>query len=568
MITVQVKKNQIVASKPKLEPMTSGSQNVYPIQFLFSSEWAYLEKIAVFTTEMSKDGPGSSVYNVLIDDNDRCFIPWEVTLSNNNHVYVGVYGTMNGNVILPTGWCDLGSIALGVTTGLDSEPPTPDIHDQILAKIAELKSNVSKYTTDTTNLVNRTTTDLNNTITTYQNTVTASVNKHQSDVTASINKHQADVAASISKFQTDTTNLINKYQNDTSALFNTTADRIRDEALGKIASIRKVVDDFTSKGLQIISGATIVNKDGFPDKLVPTDTNENAVVDSNLPIPKFPRAYILTNTTIASNAEENSRSWAFLNEPVYVREGLYMDENENVIDAIYVTDMTGTTYAFLTDDSGNFNDMVEVIGKPVQYEDIVGTPDISDVTRLKSIAITLRADKWVEVPNEDQETESGVGEQSEDGKLPNPIMQTIRMWGISPTQRDQLVIPIPRDDVADDYYKSDVVLIGQDLNALHFRVNGEVPTKDLVVYIYVFNATSYQWVEPPEPTTPGNGDGCCTCTDYEFDGGLIEEVSEEKGTVVVRVNTVDDFETNPDLPISAKGVKNIVGDIERLLSKL
>lgn len=534
MITVQVKKNQIVASKAKLEPMTSGSQNVYPVQFLFSAEWKYLEKIAVFATELGKDGPGSSVWNVLLDDNDRCFIPWEVNLAHSNHVYVGVYGTMNGNVILPTAWADLGNVVLGVTTGLDSEPPTPDIHDQILSKLSDIKSDVTKYKNDTKDLIDKTQAELKDIIT-----------KYQTDVTNYINQYQAN-----------TTAMITKYQNDTTQLFNETVKRIRDDAFGQIAAIRNVVDNFIDSGLQIINSATIVNKDQFPDKVVPVDNDGDGVIDGNMPISKFPRVFILTNTTLASNAGETSRSWSFANEPVYVREEIYIDEHDNPIPAIYVTDMLGKTYAFLTDETGNFNDMVEIVDPPINYEDIVGTPDISDVTRLKCVAITLKADSWTMAMDAETEIEM----------LSPIITQTIRMWGISGTQRDQLIVPVPRDDYKDAYYNSDVKLVGQDLNTLHFRAFNGVPEEDIVVYIYMFNATTYKWIVPPEPTPD---DSCC-CDKYDFEEGLIEEEPNEEGKVVIRVDTVDNFseESNLNLPMSAKGVMDIVGNIERLLNSL
>lgn len=535
MITVQVKKNQIVASKPKLEPMTSGSQNVYPVQFLFSSEWAYLEKIAVFATEMSKDGPGSSVYNVLLDDNDRCFIPWEVNLSHSNHVYVGVYGTMNGNVVLPTAWADLGNVILGVTTGLDAEPPTPDIHDQILTKLSDLKADVVKYKKEAADSIAKNAADTKDIIT-----------KYQQDVTNYINKYQADTTAKIDAFAKEMTDLFEK-----------TTTTMHDDALGKIAAIRNIVEDFTNGGLQVITNATIINKQGFPDKKIPTDTDGDGVNDKDVLISKFPRTFIMTNSTIASNADETSLSWSFLNEPVYVREGTYVDDNENVYDAIYVTDFFGTTKVFLTDDTGNFNDMISLDEEPIKYEDIVGTPDLSDVTRTKCIAVTLKADNWVMAMDmnpdeEDMETLSPV------------ITQIVKMWGISGVQREQLIIPVPREDYTNDYYNANIMLVGSELNTLHFRAFNGAPDHDVVVYIYIINSTAYQWIVPPDPTPD---DECC-CDKYEFEQGLIEEEPNEEGKVVIRVDTVDTLDAQEALPMSVKGVKDIVGDIEALLGRL
>lgn len=138
MFTLQVNKNQIRVVKT--EPMTSGSQNVYTVYFGFSEEWANLERVAVFATDVGADGPiEQTVYNQILDDNNRCFIPWEVNTLHNKHVFVGVFGTMDGNVVLPTIWVDLGNVALGVTTGLEIEPPTPTLWEQILGELNSIK---------------------------------------------------------------------------------------------------------------------------------------------------------------------------------------------------------------------------------------------------------------------------------------------------------------------------------------------------------------------------------------------------------------------------------------------
>lgn len=138
MFALQVNKNQIRVVKT--EPMTSGSQNVYTVYFSFSDEWANLERVAVFATDVGPDGPiEQTVYNQILDDDNRCFIPWEVNALHNKHVFVGVFGTMDGNVVLPTVWIDLGNVVLGVTTGLEIEPPTPTLWEQILGELNSIK---------------------------------------------------------------------------------------------------------------------------------------------------------------------------------------------------------------------------------------------------------------------------------------------------------------------------------------------------------------------------------------------------------------------------------------------
>lgn len=138
MFVLQVKKNQIKVAQ--VEQMTSGSQNVYPLQFQFSDEWDYLERVAVFANDVGPDGPiENPVYNQLLDESNKCFIPWEVNSQHNKHVFVGVFGTMDGEVVLPTIWVDLGNVVLGVTTGIEIEPPTPTLWEQILGELNSIK---------------------------------------------------------------------------------------------------------------------------------------------------------------------------------------------------------------------------------------------------------------------------------------------------------------------------------------------------------------------------------------------------------------------------------------------
>lgn len=148
MFVLDVTKNLIKMSSS--ESMTSGSQNVYVIQFKFSEEWEHLERTAVFATDVGSYGPiASEVYNQLLDEENRCFIPWEVNEIADKEVFVGVFGTMNGNVVLPTVWMNIGSVLLGVTTGISIKPPTPTIYEQILGQLNSIRNAVKNIETGT-----------------------------------------------------------------------------------------------------------------------------------------------------------------------------------------------------------------------------------------------------------------------------------------------------------------------------------------------------------------------------------------------------------------------------------
>ena len=108
------------------EPVTSGSVNVYTVQFEFSPDWDSLSRTAVFKA-------GTESRSMLLGPDNQCEIPWEVLTTRGKQLEAGVYGTQGGDVVLPTIWANLGKIAEGVTVGDEAKPPTPDLWEQELA---------------------------------------------------------------------------------------------------------------------------------------------------------------------------------------------------------------------------------------------------------------------------------------------------------------------------------------------------------------------------------------------------------------------------------------------------
>lgn len=129
MIEVNVLKNQLIITD--LEPITSGSVNVYKVHFHFSSDWDGLERIAVFQTQ-------TTTINIPIQD-DIAIIPWEVMTTPNVAIRLGVYGIKTLTTILPTIWTDLGVVVEGVIIGdAESAGHSPDIYEAILRKFEEI----------------------------------------------------------------------------------------------------------------------------------------------------------------------------------------------------------------------------------------------------------------------------------------------------------------------------------------------------------------------------------------------------------------------------------------------
>lgn len=130
LFVMDVKKN--IATITDSEPMTSGSSKVYLVQFNFSEEWDNLSRVAVFKS-------GETVIDVLLDEDCICFMPWEVLTEFGRPVQFGVYGMMNGDVVLPTIWATTEVILEGVITGAEAQPPSPTLYEQLLERLEQLK---------------------------------------------------------------------------------------------------------------------------------------------------------------------------------------------------------------------------------------------------------------------------------------------------------------------------------------------------------------------------------------------------------------------------------------------
>jgi len=125
MFTLYADKTQLTVRQR--EPVTSGSVNVYPVQFEFSEDWDGLIRTAVFKA-------GAESRCVPLDDSGQCVIPWEVLAKPLARLMAGVCGTQGGETVLPTVWADMGVILPGAAPGADAQPPTPNLWEQELGK--------------------------------------------------------------------------------------------------------------------------------------------------------------------------------------------------------------------------------------------------------------------------------------------------------------------------------------------------------------------------------------------------------------------------------------------------
>ena len=125
MFELYAEKNELLLRQR--EQLTSGSVNVYEARFGFSPDWEGLARTAVFRA-------GDVSVSVALEDGGTCVIPWEVLERPNVRLSAGVYGTRDGEVVLPTVWMELGLIQPGAAPGDEARPPTPELWEQELAR--------------------------------------------------------------------------------------------------------------------------------------------------------------------------------------------------------------------------------------------------------------------------------------------------------------------------------------------------------------------------------------------------------------------------------------------------
>ena len=123
--------NQHIKRTDTFEPVAK-SQNYLYAKFTFlTDEWTGLVT-ALFKTE-------SSVYEMLLDENNECLVPWEVLTSEGN-IYVSIFA---GDLVT-TNQSRVHIIESGYTEDAESsEDPTPSIYEQLLAKYDELNEKIA-----------------------------------------------------------------------------------------------------------------------------------------------------------------------------------------------------------------------------------------------------------------------------------------------------------------------------------------------------------------------------------------------------------------------------------------
>ena len=132
MFRLQMNKNHVVVEETEM--ITSGSVNVYDVEFRFNEDWEGLERIAVFRA-------GNVMIQTVLPPDNRITMPWEVMVEPSLVLYVGVYGRNceTGDIVLPTVWASVGTIQVGVVTTLGGLYMPCDAIIDLKYRIADLQ---------------------------------------------------------------------------------------------------------------------------------------------------------------------------------------------------------------------------------------------------------------------------------------------------------------------------------------------------------------------------------------------------------------------------------------------
>lgn len=129
MFIVSANKNQLKVKD--YDMVTSGSVDIYTVQFQFSNYWEGFEKAVIFKTR-------SKSITVRLSS-DECQIPWEILTTPKETIQIGLYGTHSDGRVLPTIWANLVTVTEGVViSSTNPSESTPTVYQQILDELVRV----------------------------------------------------------------------------------------------------------------------------------------------------------------------------------------------------------------------------------------------------------------------------------------------------------------------------------------------------------------------------------------------------------------------------------------------
>lgn len=130
MSVIKVKCVDQTLTVTKAPLIAAGGTDENHVEFDFCNMWDGFQRIAVFYNKPSKK------YKNIIDENNSCPIPPEVTKTRGN-MYFGVFGTNNSGVTRTSEVVCYRIDEGAIESGAEPSDPTPDMWEQLLAQIQE-----------------------------------------------------------------------------------------------------------------------------------------------------------------------------------------------------------------------------------------------------------------------------------------------------------------------------------------------------------------------------------------------------------------------------------------------
>lgn len=129
--------------------LAAGGLNEVRIVFNFCEKWAGFVKTAIFYRNEE------DVYYAILDENDTCVVPWEVCFDEGTF-YFGVFGEKNG--IRRTSNVVRYKVKKGaITSDMRPSDPTPDVYDQIIAEVANVRAENGAFVEEVKNTLTEST---------------------------------------------------------------------------------------------------------------------------------------------------------------------------------------------------------------------------------------------------------------------------------------------------------------------------------------------------------------------------------------------------------------------------
>ncbi len=178
--------------------IASGGLNENKLECDFCEKWDGFSKTAVFYQDKK------NVYYSVLDENDTCIIPKEAT-ANKGTMFFGIFGSKDG--VTRTSEIIRYKIDEGaITEDLKPSDPTPDIYEQLLAKLQEIREAEATFETNITNQQN-----------TFEEKITKQENDYESDLNTQWSTYKTDLTKQQSDYETNLNGQMTTFKSETEA---------------------------------------------------------------------------------------------------------------------------------------------------------------------------------------------------------------------------------------------------------------------------------------------------------------------------------------------------------------